>query len=120
MAWSHPHSSFHEAALANERVIGALLIIVCELDRPSRVMQSLGPSRSKPLIVRMHLYRKLVLGEEELNQQREARLLGRNWPLLLAEHLNYFNHGSLHRCAGQAGLVPEHFGRRQRNVRKTR
>jgi SAM-dependent methyltransferase len=42
----------------------------------------------------------------------EARLLGRNWPLLLAEHLNYFNRRSLRRCAEQADLEPEHFGRR--------
>lgn len=42
----------------------------------------------------------------------EARILGRKWPLLLAEHLNYFNRASLQRCAGQAGLTPEYFGRR--------
>ena len=35
----------------------------------------------------------------------QARLLGRRWPLLLAEHLNYFNLGSLRQCAERAGLA---------------
>lgn len=34
----------------------------------------------------------------------QAYLLGRRWPLLLAEHLNYFNLVSLRFCAEQAGL----------------
>ena len=42
----------------------------------------------------------------------EARILGSRWPLLLPEHLNYFNRNSLRLCAGQAGLVLQHFGRR--------
>ena len=42
----------------------------------------------------------------------EARLLGARWPLLLAEHLNYFNRSSLRVCAGAAGLAPVRFGRR--------
>jgi SAM-dependent methyltransferase len=42
----------------------------------------------------------------------EARLLGRKWPLLLAEHLNYFTRGSLRRAGEKAGLKPLHFGRR--------
>jgi SAM-dependent methyltransferase len=42
----------------------------------------------------------------------EARTLGRRWPLLLAEHLNYFNRASLRLCAEKAGLQWIHFGRR--------
>lgn len=42
----------------------------------------------------------------------EARILGRRWPLLLAEHLNYFNRASLRLCAENAGLRWIHFGRR--------
>ena len=33
-----------------------------------------------------------------------ARLLGGRWPLLLAEHLNYWTAGSLRECAKRAGL----------------
>ena len=43
----------------------------------------------------------------------EARLLGTRWPLLLAEHLNYFNRASLSRCGELAGLSWVHFGRRR-------
>ena len=43
----------------------------------------------------------------------QARLLGRRWPLLLAEHLNYFNRPSLRRCAAAAGLEAVHFDRRR-------
>lgn len=32
-----------------------------------------------------------------------ARILGRKWPLLLPEHLNYFNRQSLEDCARQSG-----------------
>lgn len=42
----------------------------------------------------------------------EARTLGKRWPLLLAEHLNYFNRESLRLCAEKAGLNWIHFGRR--------
>lgn len=42
-----------------------------------------------------------------------ARVLGRRWPLLLPEHLNYFNKSSLRRCAQRAGLRPVRFGRRR-------
>lgn len=41
-----------------------------------------------------------------------ARLLGRRWPLLLPEHLNYFNRPSLRRCVQKAGLEVVKFGRR--------
>ncbi|MDA1313824.1 MAG: class I SAM-dependent methyltransferase [Acidobacteria bacterium] len=41
-----------------------------------------------------------------------ARLLGRRWPLLLPEHLNYFNRPSLARCVQGAGLEVVRFGRR--------
>jgi SAM-dependent methyltransferase len=34
----------------------------------------------------------------------QARLLGRKWPLLLPEHLNYFNSDSLQMCGKKAGL----------------
>src|SRR5215510_13439391 len=34
----------------------------------------------------------------------QARLLGRKWPLFLAEHLNYFNSESLQMCGTKAGL----------------
>ena len=42
----------------------------------------------------------------------EARPLGSRWPLLLPEHLNYFNRNSLRLCGARAGLVLQHFGRR--------
>ena len=42
----------------------------------------------------------------------EARLLGRRWPLLLPEHLNYFNRKSLQLCAKNCGLDLIRFGRR--------
>lgn len=41
-----------------------------------------------------------------------ARVFGSRWPLLLAEHLNYFNRPSLRRCAQAAGLQLVRFGRR--------
>ena len=43
---------------------------------------------------------------------REARILRKRWPLLLPEHLNYFNRKSLQLCAEQATLTPVLFGRR--------
>jgi SAM-dependent methyltransferase len=43
----------------------------------------------------------------------EARVLGRRWPLLLAEHLNYFNRRSLRLCGAKAGLTLVRFGRRR-------
>jgi SAM-dependent methyltransferase len=43
----------------------------------------------------------------------QARILGRSWPLLLAEHLNYFNRRSLKLCADRAGLSLVRFGRRR-------
>jgi SAM-dependent methyltransferase len=43
----------------------------------------------------------------------EARVLGRRWPLLLAEHLNYFNRPSLQFCGTKAGLKLAEFGRRR-------
>jgi SAM-dependent methyltransferase len=42
----------------------------------------------------------------------EARVLGHHWPLLLPEHLNYFNGKSLRLCGARAGLIPVRFGRR--------
>lgn len=42
----------------------------------------------------------------------EARILGRRWPLLLPEHLNYFNRDSLRLCGERAGLTRVLFGRR--------
>ncbi len=42
----------------------------------------------------------------------EARILGRRWPLLLAEHLNYFNRSSLTMCGHKAGLDWVVFGQR--------
>jgi SAM-dependent methyltransferase len=44
---------------------------------------------------------------------KEARLLGSRWPLLLPEHLNYFNRPSLLRCGEHAGLKLVRFGRRK-------
>lgn len=41
-----------------------------------------------------------------------ARLLGERWPLLLAEHLNYFNRASLRRCGELAQLRAIAFGQR--------
>jgi len=43
----------------------------------------------------------------------QARLLGRHWPLLLPEHLNYFNRESLRLCGEHAGLTLARFGRRR-------
>jgi len=42
----------------------------------------------------------------------QARILKRRWPLLLPEHLNYFNRPSLRLCAEHAHLMPIRFGRR--------
>lgn len=42
----------------------------------------------------------------------QARLLGEHWPLLLAEHLNYFDRVSLRQCGEQARLQPINIGRR--------
>lgn len=41
-----------------------------------------------------------------------ARILGTRWPLLLPEHLNYFNQKSLTFCAERAALHPIQFGQR--------
>jgi SAM-dependent methyltransferase len=43
----------------------------------------------------------------------EARLLGRRWPLLLPEHMNYFNRPSLKLCGATSGLELVRFGRRR-------
>ncbi|MCX6626477.1 MAG: class I SAM-dependent methyltransferase [Candidatus Solibacter sp.] len=43
---------------------------------------------------------------------KEARLLGKRWPLLLAEHVNYFNRNSLTICGQKAGLEWLRFGQR--------
>ena len=42
----------------------------------------------------------------------QARLMGERWPLLLAEHLNYFDRNTLTRCGEQAGLQRIAFDRR--------
>jgi uncharacterized membrane protein len=44
---------------------------------------------------------------------REARTLGHRWPLLLPEHLNYFNKKSLTLCAERVGFTAVQFGRRR-------
>jgi SAM-dependent methyltransferase len=41
----------------------------------------------------------------------EARILGRRWPLVLAEHLNYFNRPSLDLAGRKTGLTLVRFGR---------
>jgi SAM-dependent methyltransferase len=41
-----------------------------------------------------------------------SRLFGARWPLLLAEHLNYFTRPSLRLCGERAGLTLVRFGRR--------
>ena len=46
-------------------------------------------------------------------ESKEARLLGRHWPLLLPEHLNYFTRKSLGLCAGPAGFRVLRFTRRR-------
>jgi len=43
----------------------------------------------------------------------QAKVLGRRWPLLLPEHLNYFNRRSLRLCGERAGLTLACFGRRR-------
>jgi SAM-dependent methyltransferase len=43
----------------------------------------------------------------------QARLLRARWPLLLPEHLNYFNRRSLTYCGTQAGLAALYMGRRK-------
>jgi SAM-dependent methyltransferase len=43
---------------------------------------------------------------------KEARLLGTRWPLLLAEHLNYFNPNSLRLCGQKAGIEWLRLGQR--------
>jgi SAM-dependent methyltransferase len=42
----------------------------------------------------------------------QAVILGRRWPLLLPEHLNYFTRTSLELCARKAGFELLRFGRR--------
>ena len=42
----------------------------------------------------------------------QARLFGSRWPLLLPEHLNYFNRESLRLCGEKAGLEQTAVGRR--------
>lgn len=42
----------------------------------------------------------------------QARVFKRSWPLLLPEHLNYFNRGSLQQLAKSAGMELVAFGRR--------
>jgi SAM-dependent methyltransferase len=42
----------------------------------------------------------------------EARIMGRRWPLLLPEHLNYFNRQSLNVCANKALFSLVGYGRR--------
>jgi SAM-dependent methyltransferase len=42
----------------------------------------------------------------------QARVLGGRWPLLLAEHLNYFDRTTLKRCGDAAGLHCVSFDRR--------
>jgi 2-polyprenyl-3-methyl-5-hydroxy-6-metoxy-1,4-benzoquinol methylase len=42
----------------------------------------------------------------------QARILGSRWPLLLPEHLNYFNRESLKLCGAQAQLRWVHFRQR--------
>jgi 2-polyprenyl-3-methyl-5-hydroxy-6-metoxy-1,4-benzoquinol methylase len=41
-----------------------------------------------------------------------ARLLGKRWPLFLAEHLNYFNPASLRKLAAKVGLTEVTMGQR--------
>ena len=53
----------------------------------------------------------IVLNVPDLDSL-QARLLGERWPLLLAEHLNYFNLSSLKLCATRAGLTWRATGRR--------
>lgn len=45
-------------------------------------------------------------------ESRVARMLGKRWPLLLPEHLNYFTRDSLLRCAEDAGLLWSRFDQR--------
>jgi SAM-dependent methyltransferase len=54
---------------------------------------------------------KLYLNVPNLDS-KEARLLGKRWPLLLAEHLNYFNRSSLTACGRKSGLEWLRFGQR--------
>jgi len=41
----------------------------------------------------------------------QARWMGERWPLLLAEHLNYFNSKSMRTCGNSAQLTPIRMGR---------
>jgi len=43
----------------------------------------------------------------------EAKTLGKRWPLLLPEHMNYFNRPSLKLCGEKSGLRLVRFGRRR-------
>ncbi len=54
---------------------------------------------------------RLILNVPDLDSG-EARFLGARWPLLLPEHLNYFNRPSLSLCAKKSGLKLVRFGRR--------
>ncbi len=55
---------------------------------------------------------KLLVNVPDLDSP-EARMLGKRWPLLLAEHLNYFNRKSLRVCGKMSSLEWIHFGRRR-------
>jgi SAM-dependent methyltransferase len=61
---------------------------------------------------RLHPGGYLFLNVPDLDS-REAKILGSRWPLLLPEHLNYFNRRSLLRCGESAGLELVRFGRRK-------
>jgi 2-polyprenyl-3-methyl-5-hydroxy-6-metoxy-1,4-benzoquinol methylase len=54
---------------------------------------------------------KVIVNVPDLDSL-EARVLGKKWPLLLAEHLNYFTRHSLGICAEKANLKWLYYGRR--------
>lgn len=60
----------------------------------------------------LHPEGRLFLNVPDLDSL-QSRLLGHRWPLLLPEHLNYFNRQSLTHCAEQAALTTVGFGRRR-------
>jgi len=97
------HCSLQEAKLEGRFDVLSLWDVLEHVADPLGFLE-----QCKELLTRGGL---IVLNVPDLDSV-QARLLGRRWPLLLAEHLNYFNRDSLRQCAARAGLDWVATGRR--------